>query len=65
MNTSMISAGSVPIGFRSFAEDHKPAALDQSMVVDQQQQAQEISFAESENHRGEDQHNESKLLSEI
>ena len=51
MNTSTVSASSVPIGFRSFAEDENKAAgaLDQSFaVLNATQGPQEISFAQSE-----------------
>ena len=61
MNTSLASHGTVPIGFRSFAEEDKP--VDQSAVLNATHGPQEISFAESQ--AANVTANESLILQEI
>ena len=48
MNTSLVSNSSVPIGFRSFAEEDNNKVADQSFLLDKTHGPQEISFAESQ-----------------
>ena len=57
MNTSFMSVGSVPIGFRSFADDkHVDLSINEAVPP------QEVSFAENE---GDYLASDSKLLQEI